>query len=162
MKYIQKQLNEWDKMQNEFLFRVCAIHPCSVFTDVSVIVSFVLFLFCLPTCICVCLQVQGPFLECPRAGRLRLPSYWHHLCMFLLPVHLEGWLSDSITTTTTKKIMMGRLSLYECKSKKPWCSKMVRKWVWAACICATVDCNGEGANDLAEITTWGGSPALIL
>ena len=33
------------------------IHPCSVSMDVC----FVLFLFCLPTCICVCLQVHDPW-----------------------------------------------------------------------------------------------------
>jgi len=34
-------------------------------------VRLVIFLCCLSTCVCVCLQVQGPLRECPRAGRFR-------------------------------------------------------------------------------------------
>jgi len=34
--------------------------------------------------------------------------------------------------------------------------------MWAAYSGATADCNGEGANDLVEITTRGGSPAPFL
>ena len=63
-----------DEMQNSLLFRVCVVHPCCVFSDVS----FVLYLFCLSTCVCVCLQVQGPLRECPRASRFQASLFiWY-------------------------------------------------------------------------------------
>jgi len=34
-------------------------------------VCFVLFLFCLSTSVCVCLQVQGPMRECPWGGAVK-------------------------------------------------------------------------------------------
>jgi len=48
---------------------VCVIHPCSVFLDAC----YVLFLFCLSTRVCVCLQVQGPGVL--RPGASGLPYY---------------------------------------------------------------------------------------
>ena len=44
-------------------------------------VCLVLFQFCLSTCMCVCLQVQGPLRECPWAGRFRLPYYCTSTCV---------------------------------------------------------------------------------
>ena len=62
---------------------VCVAHPCCVFMEVC----FVQFLCYLSTCVCVCLQVQGPLQECPRAG---LPYYCtnrmstiHTCCVFM-------------------------------------------------------------------------------
>jgi len=49
------------------LFQVSVDHPCRVFMDVC----FVLFLFCLSPCVCVCDQVQGPLRKCPHSGRFR-------------------------------------------------------------------------------------------
>jgi len=48
-------------------------------------VCLVLFVFCLSTCVCVCLQIQGPLRECLRAGRLWASPLLHlHLFSFLL------------------------------------------------------------------------------
>jgi len=44
-------------------------------------VCFVLFLFCLSTCVCVCLQVRGPLQKCPRAGRFRASLLLHTTCV---------------------------------------------------------------------------------
>jgi len=67
--------------QNYLLFRVCVVHPCCVFTDVC----FVLFLFCLSTCMCVCLQFQGSIAGVPSCQALPgFPITAHHLCAFLL------------------------------------------------------------------------------
>jgi len=51
MKYVKNKLNKYVKIENSLLSRVCDVHPCCVFMDVC----FVLFIFCLFTCVCVCL-----------------------------------------------------------------------------------------------------------
>jgi len=55
-------------MQKEFLFRICALPTCYVF--ISVPTCLVLFLFYLPKCVCIWLEVQGPLRECPKSIRL--------------------------------------------------------------------------------------------
>jgi len=56
---------------------VCIVHPCCVFTDVC----FVLFLFCLSTCMYIRFQVQGQVRECPRAGRFWASLLLHPTCV---------------------------------------------------------------------------------
>jgi len=50
MQYIENQFNKYVKIENQLLSRVCNVHPFCVFMDAY----FVLFLFCLFTCVCVC------------------------------------------------------------------------------------------------------------
>jgi len=52
---------------------VCDVYSCCVFMDVC----FVLFLFCLFTCVCVCHEVHGPLLECLQARRCRATLLLH-------------------------------------------------------------------------------------
>jgi len=49
------------------------VQSCCLFTDRDV--SFVLFLFFLSTCLCVCLQVQGPLREGVPSGRDNVPAF---------------------------------------------------------------------------------------
>jgi len=50
---------------------MCDIHTCCVFVHVY----FVLFLFCLPICVCVWNQVQGLLRECPKYIRKTNPCF---------------------------------------------------------------------------------------
>ena len=61
-------------------FTLCVLHACFVFLNEC----FVLFLFYLSTCVCVCYEVHGPWRECFGQA---LPGFLitaHHLCPFLV------------------------------------------------------------------------------
>ena len=76
------QINTYDFLvQNELLFHVCVLHPCSVFLDVY----STLFLFYLATCVCVCHSFYVFSRECLRDGRFRASLLLHpHLCASLM------------------------------------------------------------------------------
>jgi len=67
------------KNQNFNLAYISSRHMLgrAVFMDVC----FVVFLFCSSICVCVCLQVQGPLRDCPRAGRFRASLLLHTTCV---------------------------------------------------------------------------------
>jgi len=85
-------------------------------------VCLVIFLCCLSTCVCVCLQVQGPLRECPRAGRFRaslllLTTYvrpdviWSELENFMFErAHASFWVCSE--SNISKQILEARF-LYE-------------------------------------------------
>ena len=84
-------------IQNYLMFRVCVVDLCCVSTHVCL----VLCLFCLSTCMCVCLQVQVPLRECLRARRFRASLLLHlHLCAFLMQLHSVGLTLRSSPQTT--------------------------------------------------------------
>ena len=60
---------------------VCCVSLLRVYACVSCFIS----VFCLSTCICVYLPVQGPLRECLRARHFRASLLLHlHLCAFLM------------------------------------------------------------------------------
>jgi len=91
-----------NKMKYKIIYysvRVCVLHSCWVFMDVC----FVLFLFCMSKCVCVCLQVQGPLRECLWARR-----FWDSL---LLQLHLCAFLLDLLSSCSSFRSC--------CVAKKP-------------------------------------------
>jgi len=78
-------------------------------------VCFVLCLFCLFTCVCVCLQDQGPLLECLRAGRFRASLLLHTTCV-------RSWCNWRASCVAAKQPKKQR---HETRSVFFWCYELM-------------------------------------
>ena len=86
--------------------------------------SFVLFLFYLTTCVCVCHQVHGPLRECLRARRFRASLLLHTTCVR----SCCKWRASRVVAKHSKKNSPRRLS---DSASDSWCNRT------ASCVAAS-------------------------
>jgi len=99
MKHMKEKINTWYTLQNQPLFRMCALYTCCV----AMTVCFVLLHYCLHICVCVWLQVQGhPKNQKPKAhGPLRkyFLLYLRYISDASQVQTLQATLNRSLSTT---------------------------------------------------------------
>ena len=75
--------NNCHMLFNDYNIVICCVSfiCCSKLDNICIAIYFSDILFCLSTRVCICLQVQGPLWECPRAGCFQASLFLHTTCV---------------------------------------------------------------------------------